>query len=294
VTGTRSEDVHTFRAPDPLPPGPFPDPQPVPGQVVTGPDGRPQFPGTVETWFTMLDHGLSPTGMGTSDSHHLLGDEPGYARTLLYVGAGKDEMGGFTRGDVVDAIHRHHAIVTNAPFLDMAIGDGRIGDTVSVPGGGVDVAIHVRAPSWGAVDHLVVYANSAVVADLAIPADRGTDFATSVHLALGRDSWVVAEVTGSVNLFPVVSAIEFPPLDATVIIQALSVGLDLSSLPLTSNLKPSHVHITTPYAITNPIWVDVDGSGWTPPKPPLPRKRAQVGSAPDVRAQFDALPEVSR
>jgi len=294
VTGTRSEDVHTFRAPDPLPPGPFPDPQPVPGQVVLGPDGRPQFPGTIETWFTMLDHGLRATGMGTSDSHHLLGDEPGYARTLLYVGAGKDVPGGYTRDDVIEAIRQHRTITTNAPFLEITIGDHRVGDTVSVPGGSVDVGIRVRTPSWAKVDHLVVYANSQVVADQAIPAGQATDYQTSVHLNLVADSWVVAEVTGSGNLFPVVSAIEFPPLDATVIIKALAVGLDLSSLPLTSKLAPSHVHITTPYAITNPIWIDVDGNGWTPPKPPLPRTPVSADPAPDVRARFDALPEVSR
>ena len=294
VTGTRSEDIHTFRAPDPLPPGPFPDPQPVAGQVVLGPDGRPQFPGTVETWFTMLDRGLRPTGMGTSDSHHLLGDEPGYARTLLYVGPGKDVPGGTSRDDVIEAIRQHRTITTNAPFLELTIGDHRIGDTIAVPGGSVDVAIRVRAPAWAKVDHLVLYANSQVVADQAIPADRGTDYATQVHLNLAADSWVVAEATGAGNMFPVVSAIEFPPLDATVIIKALAVGLDLSALPLTSKLAPSHVHTSTPYAITNPIWIDVDGNGWTPPKPPLGRLPAAAGPAPDVRARFDALPQVSR
>ena len=45
ITGRRIEDVHTFVAPNPLPPGPFPDPQPVPGQVVVGKDGRPTVPG---------------------------------------------------------------------------------------------------------------------------------------------------------------------------------------------------------------------------------------------------------
>ena len=89
VTGRRTEDAHTFVAPNPLPPGPFPDPQPTAGQVVLGADGRPTFPGVVETWFTMLDHGMQTTGMGTSDSHGMLGDEPGYARTMLYLGADK-------------------------------------------------------------------------------------------------------------------------------------------------------------------------------------------------------------
>jgi hypothetical protein len=215
---------------------------------------------------------------------------------LLYVGPGKDDLGGYTRDDVIDAVHHHRAIATNGPFLDMAIGDHGIGDTISVPDGMVDVAIHVRAPTWAKVDHLVVYANSEVVADQTIPAARGTDYETQVHLTLTRDSWVVAEATGAGNMFPVVSAIEFPPLDATVIIQALSVGLDLSSLPLTSNLKPSHVHISTPYAITNPIWIDVGAAGWTSPRSPLSRTAAVAppGPAPDVRARFDALPEISR
>jgi hypothetical protein len=295
LTGQRLEDVHTFRAPRALPPGPFPDPQPAPGQVVVGPDGRAQFPGTVETWFTMLDRGHRATGMGTSDSHHLLGDEPGYARTLLFVGVGKDVPGGFSRDDVIGAIRQHRAITTNAPFVEMEIdADGAIGETVVAIGGSVDVAIRVRAPSWAKVDRLVVYANSQVVADQAIPASQGTDYATHVQLSLLQDSWVVAEATGTGNMFPVVAPTEFSPLDATVIIKALSVGLDLSSLPLISNLKPDHIHISTPYAITNPIWVDVDGNGWTPPRSPFARTGAEAGSSPDVRARFDALPEISR
>ena len=261
--------------------------------MLVGTDGRPKFPGTVETWFTMLDRGHRATGMGTSDSHHLLGDEPGYARTLLYVGAGRDVPGGTSRDDVIEAIRQHRAIATNAPFLEMAIGEHRIGDTMVAAGGSVDVVVRVRAPSWAAVDRLVVYANSKVVASQAIPAAQGTDHEARVHLNLAVDSWLVAEATGSANMFPVVSPVEFPPLDATVIIKALSVGLDLSALPLTSKLKPSSLHFATPYAITNPIWIDVDGNGWTPPRPPLPRAIGAARRSPDVRARFDALPEVS-
>jgi hypothetical protein len=292
ITGRRIEDVHTFRAPTPLPPGPFPDPQPVPGEIVVGKDNHAQFPGVVETWFTMLDRGHKATGMGTSDSHHTLGDEPGYARTMLFVGSGKDTPGGFTRSDVVEAIKKHRAITTNAPFVEMTIGTGKIGDTIVAQGGGIDVRVRVRTASWAKVDHLVIYANSAIVADQVIPAAQGADYETMVHLNLTKDSWVVAEATGSGNMFPVSTPTEFPPLDATVIIKALSVGLDLSSLPLTSNLKPERVHTTTPYAITNPIWVDIDGNGWNAPKAALPRVTGSARPRPDVRSQFDALPEV--
>jgi len=294
LTARKLENVHTFRAPNPLPPGPFPDPQPTPGQVVVGPDGRPTFPGVVETWFALLDRGHKATGMGASDTHKLLGDEPGDARTLLFVGDGKDTPGGFGRKDVVTAMREHHAITTNAPFIDMKVNGQGIGNTVTATGS-VSVDITVKAPSWAKVDTLVVYVNSAVVQTIAIPG--GTDFAMSVPLTLTKDSWVVAEVTGTQNMFPVISPVEFPPLDASVIINALSAGIDLSSLPIAGKLQPDRLHPATPYAITNPIWLDRDGNGWTPPvNDPLPQNAARPApsSVPDVRARFDALPEISR
>ncbi len=278
LTARKVEDVHTFRAPNPLPPGPFPDPQPVPGQVVVGKDGRPTFPGTVETWMTMLDRGHKATGMGASDTHHLLGDEPGDARTLLYVGKGKDTPGGFSREDVVQALRNHRAITTNGPFIEMTVKGEGIGSTVVEAAAQVPVEVHVSAASWGKVDRLKLYVNSQVVQDIPIPAGadstKGTDFTMTFTVTLTTDSWVVAEVTGTQSMFPVISPVEFPPLDATVIIGALASGIDLTSLPITSNLKPQRLHTATPYAITNPIWIDRDGNGWTPPKPPLPKRLA--------------------
>lgn len=301
ITGNHFEDVHTFVAPNPLPPGPFPDPQPVAGEVVVGPDGRPKFPGTVETWFSLLDHGLQPTAMGASDSHKTLGDEPGYARTMLLVGAGKDSPGAFTRADVIDAIKAHHTIATNAPLVEISLADAVGGDTVT-HAGQADIKIHVAAPSWGQPERLVVYSNGGtVIADMPIPNQKGvpTEFNTTVTFTPTVDSWVVAEVTGSKNMFPVNSATELPPLDATVIIQALGSGvksLDLSTLPITGALKPSRTHFSTPYAITNPIRIDLNGDGWKPPQAPIDKtkkRHSEPKRAPDVRAQFDALPEVS-
>jgi hypothetical protein len=292
ITGRRIEDVHSYRAPNPLPMGPFPDPQPVPGQIVIGKDGRPQFPGVVETWFTMLDRGHKATGLGASDSHRLLGDEPGYARTLVYVGPGNDVPGGYSRDDVVGAIKHHHAIATNAPFIDMRVDGKIVGDLVTDKSGTINIELDISAPSWAQVDHLVVYSNSAVVDDE--PIATGTHFKKTVTIHPAKDAWVVAEVTGTQNMFPVLSPTEFPPLDASVIIGALAIGLDLKTLPLTSNLKPKRTHVSTPYAITNPIWVDVDGNGvFDPPKPPLPRVVTGHPDRPDVRAQFAALPDVT-
>ncbi|HEX4451112.1 MAG TPA: CehA/McbA family metallohydrolase [Kofleriaceae bacterium] len=297
ITGRRLEDVHTFIAPDPLPPGPFPDPQPVPGQPVVGADGRPQFPGVVETWMTMLDRGKMITGMGASDSHHMLTDEPGYARTYVFVGDGNDVPGGYTRDEVIAGIRAHHAIATTAPFIAMTVGTHMIGDEFSMSGP-VPVAIEVKSPSWAPVNELKLYSNGgAIVADVQIPAP-GTDFTTTINVAPpsdGTDMWIVAEALGSSNEFPVNSATEFPPLDVSVIIGALATGIDLSSLPIAAKLKPPPLHYSRPYAITNPMWIDTNGDGkWTPPKPPLPATLEGSGASADVRQQFDALPEVSR
>lgn len=291
LTGKRDELVHHYRAPSPLPPGPLPDPQPVPGEIVVGSDGRPQYPGTVETWFALLEHGHTATGLGTSDTHKLLGDEPGYARTLLQVGVGKDTPGGFDRDDVIDAIRAHRAITTNGPLLEIEVGQGRIGDTVTGPQ--TQARVRVRTASWDKVDRVVVYVNGAIVLEQAIPITDGDDYEVMVPLTLTRDSWVVAEVTGSVNMFPVVTPVEFPPLEASVLITALSSGLDLSSLPLASPLVPDTTHVVTPYAITNPIWIDLDGNGWTAPLPALGRRAAPQATRPDVRRQFEALPELT-
>jgi hypothetical protein len=301
VTGHRLEDIHNYKAPNPLPAmpcGPNPcNPPVVPGQVVVDAAGRAKFPGTVETWMAMLDKGHRATGMGVSDTHGLLGKEPGYARTLVYVGEGKDTPGGFTRNDVIAGIRAQRAITTNAPFIDMTAGGKTIGDTIT--GTNVDVTIRVRAPSWAKVDTLIVYSNSTVLQTIAIPEAQGTDFTATINVKPARDAWVVAEVTGQANMFPVVSPTELPPLDATVIINALTaggsgLGFDLSQLPIASKLKPERLHQTTPYAITNPIWIDTDGNGWTPPKAPFSSRVKPVSEArPDVRQQFEKLQEIA-
>jgi len=194
---------------------------------------------------------------------------------------------------VIDGIRAHRALTTNAPFIEMFAGDKTVGDTVQ--GNAIEVRIRVRAPSWAKVDKLTVYSNSAVVTPtpITIPADQGTDFETRVMIRPTTDAWVVAEATGTQNMFPVISPVEFPPLDATIILGALSAGFDLSTLPVTAKLRPNRIHTATPYAITNPIWIDRAGDGWTPPKAPLPKRVAPAKKLPDVRAQFDALPEVS-
>jgi hypothetical protein len=265
---------------------------PATGMVVRGPDGRPTFPGTIESWMTLLDRGLRPTGTGSSDSHGLK-DEAGYGRTMVYVGPGADVAGGYEADDIVDAIRRHRAIATNGPMVEMSIGSAMIGDDVSASGGQVTLDVRVQAPTWAEPDRIVVWSNSQKLIDQPIPAAEAGDYSESFALDLATDAWVVVEVTGTENMFPVVTAKEFEPLDASVVIKALGAGLDLSGLT-PGGLKPDKTVTVTPFAITNPIWVDVDGGGFTSRLPMLTRKTAARTAAPDVRDAFDALPGATR
>ncbi|MEZ4360215.1 MAG: CehA/McbA family metallohydrolase [Kofleriaceae bacterium] len=299
ITGKMQEAVHTFRAPDPLPPGPFPDPQPVPGEILLGADGRPQFPGVAESWFTLLDRGHTAAAIGTSDTHGTLFEEPGYARTLVFVGEGKDAQGRFDEADVTAAIFARRTVATNAPFVEVTVPgrDGRlarIGDTVRTSGA-ITVDVRVRSPSWAPVDRVILWSNSARVGEVVVPPERGTDARASFALTCPRDCWIVAEVTGSGSMFPVVPATEFEPLDAQVLFRALAAGIDLGALPITGKLRPDATDVLHPFAMTSPIWLDVDGGGFSPPKAPLPRRsRGGAAQPPDVRAQFEAAPDSAR
>ncbi|HTE53890.1 MAG TPA: CehA/McbA family metallohydrolase [Kofleriaceae bacterium] len=293
ANGKRLEILHTFRAPDPLPPGDYPDPQPVAGEIVVDAEGKALFPGQVEDWFVLLDRGLRPTAMGNSDSHGILFEEPGFARSMVWVGEGKDAQGAFTTHDVMAGIRAHHVIVTNGPFIELTVEDQPAGSDVS---GGAPIAkVRVRAPDWAKVDRLRLYLGGQIVSDEPIPPESATDYEVVFTLTPDRDDWVVAEATGSASMFPVLSMREFESLDADVILRALGAGIDLSALNPSGGLKPAKTFVVTPYAITNPVWIDADGDGnWEPRLPPPPaRSRAHRDHAapPDVRAVFDRLKE---
>jgi hypothetical protein len=195
-------------------------------------------------------------------------------------------------------------VASNGPFVEVTAtaGDGggaRIGDTARLAGA-LDVVVHVKAPSWAPVDRVVLWSNSVALGEQQVPAGSGTDHRATFRVSCPRDCWLVAEVTGSASMFPVVPATEFEPLDVGVLFQALAVGIDLSGLPLASKLRPDATEVVKPFAMTSPIWIDVDGGGFTPPKPPLPKKtwgeRGATGRAneaggaelPDVRERFRA------
>ena len=292
LNGKRKDIEHTYIVPDPIPAGsPLPSPLPTPGEILRDQYGQIAFPGIIEDWHTLLNRGMRHTGVGASDSHKGLGQEPGFPRTYFRVGAGNDEAGGYDELDVVKAIRRHEAFATNGPIVDFSVNGEGIGSDVVDGDGSSEVRIRVRSADWIPFDNVKLYANGVVVLDEDVPAAQQHDW-TRIHtLAVTtNDTWVMVEVRGSENLFPVLAPYEFENLNAQKVVDALGSALDLSGLDPYGILRPAKTSQATPAAITNPIWIDRDGDGFDPPLAAFPKakKKKEI----DLRDVFESLEEV--
>ncbi len=183
-------------------------------------------------WFGFLNRGLPVCGIGNSDSHDV-GDNAGYPRTYLRVP--DDAPGAVTDDQIVSAIHKQHAIVARGAFVEVtANGQTRMGHTELVDGSAGPVALRVvaRVPSWLSLTTVELYANGLHVETRAATAPaEGSNvwFDDTFAVSPEVDAWYVVLVRGPTQGGPVFSG-------AT-------------------------------YAFTNPIYVDVDGDGFTAPGP---------------------------
>jgi hypothetical protein len=250
----------------------------------------------MDDWFMFLNRGLAYTGVGNSDSHGILGDEPGYPRTFVWVGEGKDVQGKFTTRDVVDGLFAHRAVISMGPMIHFTVNDEPVGGTVAAAAGKATLRIRVESPNFAPVTQVKVFANGEQRLTIDVPEDEAHAFETERMVDVDVDTWFVVEVVGRQNLFPVVSPLEFLPLDASVVFGALLAGIDDTLLNPYGNVRPATTFFVTPLAFTNPIWVDTDGDGAFDAPLDDPRKKVpHVHAAPaadDVREQFRRLPEV--
>ena len=257
--GKRFDLIHTYRSPAIAPAPPFPEPLPPPGEVIRDSVGQVAFPGAMEDWFAMLNQGVRFAGVAASDSHKLLGDEPGFPRTYVFVGA--DGLGQFGQEDVVAGLRSRNASVSMGPFVTFTVNGQPMGSDVTDSDGMVELEIRVQAPNWAPFDRVVVWSNAEIVAEFSPIGQERFDFRQTEAIAIASDAWFIVEVTGQTNLFPIVPPVEHESLSPTTVIGALGAGLDLSALDPFGNLRPAETFRATPLAFTNPIWVDRDGNG---------------------------------
>ncbi len=204
-------------------------------------------------WFLLLNRGYAFTATGNSNSRRITTQERGYPRN--YIGVDAEDLSGVTAEALATAVRdSRNVVVTNGPFIRLVANDvGRIGSMVpALPdeqdGPKVSLALSVDAPGWIDIDEIEIVANGEVIRRLQVPpSDKRPRFQDVIEEHPESDTWYVVIVRGYDSLEPVVTRYK-----GTTI---------------------------TPFAFTNPIWVDVDGDGaFTPRYPARP-------PAPDYRGR---------
>ena len=182
----------------------------------------------VDDWFSLLNHEHLVTATGNSDTHHLNFNIGGYPRNYVKV---QDDRPALVDGkQVARALKGHHAFFTTAPFVSLLVNNGSIGDLVPARGGKVHAEITVQAAPWVSVERVTLYLNGLEAKRWTVP--PGTDavrFHGTLDLTAPKDGYVVVRVDGDKSLAPVVG--------------------------------DRKTFTAYPFALTNPVFLDVDGDG---------------------------------
>ncbi len=223
-------------------------------EVMNGPYFYSSNETSIQDWFHLLNRGYLFPAVGSSDSHGIDRGEPGYSRTYVYYP--NDEPVPLNAEAFVRAIRQGHSFVTNGPVIDFRVnGQSGPGDICPARNGRVDIAIRVRSAPWVAVNEvrLVLNGERRIVFPVDVPKGEVKKFAQDISLTLERDSFLCVEALGKETLYPV-----------------------LQSPARGGSVKGG----TLPFAITNPVFVDVDGNRRFDPAVPEKIRPAAPGAAP--------------
>jgi hypothetical protein len=222
--------------------------------------------GQIDDWFTLLNLGFRYTALGNSDTHDKTGVEAGCPRN--YVAAATDEPGFLSDTDIATAVREGRVVATYGPFVRFTIDGEPNGPGSTVTGEGPHQAdIEVQSPSWFDVERVELYANGTLVEEWEIesPNDDVVNLSTSVELSPLEDTWYVVIAMGSGSLAPAFTPVEIPPIELQdVVTDALS-GVSAVSTLLTAAAPIPQTHPVHPFALTNPIWIDLAGDGFDAP-----------------------------
>jgi len=199
----------------------------------------------VFTWMQMLNLGYRIPGVVNTDAHYNFHGS-GFLRN--YITSPTDDPAAIDTADIVRASERGRIVMTNGPFLTVRLASAAAGTTATAgPGdaiadddGEVMLAVRVQCSNWLDVDRVQVFVNGRPVPEA---------------------NFTRRENHGLFSKGVVKFAHEFPlrlDRDAHVIVATIGEGSTLGVV-----MGPEHA-ATKPVAVTNPIFVDVKGDGFTP------------------------------
>ncbi|MFW6188912.1 MAG: hypothetical protein ACOC7T_00630 [Planctomycetota bacterium] len=187
-------------------------------------------------WFALLNAGRRTVATGGSGSRGIGGADAVLARTFIRCPTAGGRPGAERVAEAIRALKQAPAAyVTNGPLIRAVLGSEGIGATLTEPGPTVRLSLRILAAKWVDVGRVTVYRNGRAVETIQVPETRKSlRLETDLELDVPGDCWFVVRVEGERKMVPVYYAGEQTP---------------------------------TPFAVTNPWWVDADGDGAVRPEP---------------------------
>jgi hypothetical protein len=250
-------------------------------------------------WFNLLNQGIVRTAVSDSDTHGKVIIQVGSPRN--YVASPTDDPGSLSAiAETLSAnVNDGRTIGTNAPFVRITANAASTGQTagldlslptlISTVDGNVTVTVEVQSPTWAEFDTIELYVNSTTTRSSSLK-ESGNGPVTVNRYSITPD-YSQSVVPTVVNVHPSVPGAD--RLEATAVfnltgltedvwIVAMVKGTDGVSRPLfpvaPNSLRSSGNNTLadltdgnlgeegmTTLAFTNPLFVDVDGGGWTAP-----------------------------
>ncbi len=201
----------------------------------------------VFNWLQLLNQGFRLPGVANTDAHYCF-HQSGTVRN--YVRSSTDDPAQVEEMAVVRAAKRGRIVMTNGPYLDISLSGALPGDDVRLKGKG-RLRVRVQCANWLDVDRVQVLVNGRPEPALNFTrashpqffADGVVKFDREIEIALERDAHLIVVATDA----------------------------HATTGPIMGQRGER------PLAISNPIYVDVDGGGFKPSKDtlggPLPTKK---------------------
>jgi hypothetical protein len=224
-------------------------------EILNEPYLHPSNSVSIQDWLNLLNRGYYFPLMASSDAHSIDREEPGYCRTyVMYEGEEGDNLNWEA---VALAIKKGRSFGSTGPLVDFRVNDKYTsGDSFTSSSGKAEVWIRVQSAPWVAVDEvrLIVNGERKFTFPVKTAKEEILKFRKQISLKLKKDSYIIVEVFSRRSLYPIHQRYSKTGLIEDAIL---------------------------PYAITNPVFIDVDGNGKF--DPPQPGKIKLLSEIPDKK-----------
>jgi len=219
-----------------------------PSGILAGPTierDQKTYPNTIFNWLVILNKGFRIPGVVNTDAHYNFHGS-GWLRN--YVKSPTDDTAKVKVLDVVRETNAGHIVMTNGPFMEVTASDADFGrsepptfipgDELKTKNGRVELWVRVQCPNWFDINRVQVLINGRP--------DEKLNFTRKTTPAKFSDKTVRFEAVMTVEL----------KTDAHIIVTAQGEGLTMG--PVMGPRWGKEM----PVAVSNPIFVDVDGKGF--------------------------------